>query len=728
MPCETKTLNSSEREAMFKALQDTPAADQAAAAVAAEAVGFWARVRAGLRSTRQNFETGNSINSPSFILEKHPAGLEIVRAVDDSARARAKWMQRHMLDMYGQQGWRGRKGAQIGFHEGSLEDIATGYGIENPDVASKFTAPVRKAIEAGKEKLEELIREYHQIRPNEKIGHIKDYLPHIFNPADLEAALKADIAALRASTSPTAQARLVKLEASLQRVQGGQSLLYEMIPDSIRMRFFEVRDGRGGYSFSAIKALNTYMSAMARKLYVEPAVQLGVGRMLEMPPEYRAYAREYLKDYLGIGRWKDPAGAIIQGIRELQFVRVMGFNPTSPIRNLFQHVNTIVEIGPRAWRAGVEAALTKEGHSLFEASGHITDVPQIYLGKTSLMATRWEKFVEYAGWMFNKVETGNRKTAYLGALARWFDANGKKVGFDFETALKKGAVPEAAKTFADDLVRKTQFRYGKVDLPFFMRGPVGGTIFQFQSFTLKQAELMWKWATREGATGRKKLMAYMGIGAGVATAADLINLPKLGGGNTLPQPVDLIEMFHVAQAITEQDFDKAKAALQRGTIGAWSESLVVKTGPTARFLVESSEFLARAQQHGITAKMLTDFGKRNLESVALRKVLNAMDQLDAGGNPADFVSALMGFPTGEALIRRKYLQLIERGQTKVAKQLLKNYRQARGGHLPLNYAKVAEIRREATRQRKQDGKARKLETRAARIARQFPPDIERVVM
>lgn len=728
MPCEVKTLNSVEREQMFRDLENTTAADQAAAAVAGEAVGFWSRVRAGFRNIRQNFETGNSFNSPSFIMERHPAGLELVRGIDNSARLRAKWMQRHMLELYGEQGLRGRKGAQIEFHEGSLEDIATGYGIENPEVLPKFTAPVRKAAAALKNKFEELIREYHQIRPGEKIGHIKDYMPHMFDPRDLETALKADIAALRASTSPTAAARLAKAEASLQRLLGNQSLLYEQIPDSLRMRFFETRDGRGGYSFSAIKAVNTYISAMARKLYVEPAVQRGTKLMLEMPAEYRAFAREYLKDYLGVGRFRDPAGPIIQGIRELQFVRVMGFNPTSPIRNLFQQVNTIVELGPRAWRAGIEAALTKEGQTLFNASGHITDVPQIFLGKTSLLANRWEKFVEYAGWMFNKVEIGNRKTAYLGSLAKWFEANGKKIGFDFETALKKGAIPEAAKIFADDVVRKTQFRYGKVDLPFFMRGPVGGTVFQFQSFTVKQAELMWKWATREGAAGRKKLMAYMGIGAGVATAADLINLPKLGGSNTLPQPVDLIEMFHVAQAITEKDFDKAKAALVRGTVQAWADGLTVKTGPTARFLVESSEFLARAQQHGITAKMLTDFGKRNLESVALRKVLNALDQLDAGGNTSDFVSTLIGFPTGEALIRRKYLQLIERGKTDTAKQLLKDYRQARGGHLPLNYAKVAEIRREAKRERKQDGKTRRGETRAGRIARQFPADIQRVVM
>ncbi|MCB7130260.1 MAG: hypothetical protein J3T61_12060, partial [Candidatus Brocadiales bacterium] len=111
-----------------------------------------------------------------------------------------------------------------------------------------------------------------------------------------------------------------------------------------------------------------------------------------------------------------------------------------------------------------------------------------------------------------------------------------KVGFSLETALKKGPefLPEAAKIAADDLVRKTQFRYGKIDLPLILRDPKIGTAFQFASFSIKSTELMFKWLVREGAAGKTKFFTFLSMGLGISTLAGALGFPTLGDGLASP--------------------------------------------------------------------------------------------------------------------------------------------------------------------------------------------------
>jgi hypothetical protein len=81
-----------------------------------------------------------------------------------------------------------------------------------------------------------------------------------------------------------------------------------------------------------------------------------------------------------------------------------------------------------------------------------------------------------AGFMFGAVEKGNKKHALL---TGYYESLRK--GMDEATAMARGIAK------AD----KTQFRYGRVNMPRALRGPVG-VAFQFWSYPIKQLEFLGK--------------------------------------------------------------------------------------------------------------------------------------------------------------------------------------------------------------------------------------------
>ena len=106
-----------------------------------------------------------------------------------------------------------------------------------------------------------------------------------------------------------------------------------------------------------------------------------------------------------------------------------------------------------------------------------------------------EKARAILGYMFNKVELGNRKHAFLSAYSKAIDA-----GLPEKVAVRRGV----------DTVHKTQFRYGKVGMPKALTHPVGRLAGQFWSYPIKQIELITKWAKEEPL----KLVKYLAMAEG----------------------------------------------------------------------------------------------------------------------------------------------------------------------------------------------------------------------
>lgn len=711
-PCVNVTLTTDAKRAqILEALKETPAEGEAARLVTGKLPFL-----KSIASQFKNVPTFGKLLSPSFYLEKFPGGLDMIRGIDEGYRKMYQWIRKHNEDL-----------AKTPFgkiREGTPEALAVGLILDKPEFRSKFTSEIRSAADPLKAKLEEHFREIGELLPGEKVKRVKDYFTRIFDREELELGLKQDIETLQKSDSPTAAGRLAQMRETLRKVQAGEQIIYEALPESLRMRFFESRRGREGYSFDAVKAYRTYQGALGRKLILGPISEALVPKISDLPLAYRSLAKAYLRDAFGFAeQLMDPADRVSRIVKEVQFIRTIGFNPTTAVKNLFQQLVTGAEIGFKHVGRGWQSYLTEAGRRVFDDSGHALDVPQMFLHERSTFTPMWQQAVHYAGWMFNKVETTNRAVSYLGALSRWFERNGAKAGLTFEEALERRAIPRDAKVFADDIVRKTQFRYGKVDLSLALREPVLGALFQFASFPIKIGELIWKWAAREGAAGRMKLMAFVAASSGVAALGDLMDTPTLA--DDTGAPMDLTEMVRVMGAMTEGDWAKARSALGRGVKPPF---LGLRFGPSGSLITDLSEVGRRFIEGEKTSKLIQTFGKRNLSAVPINRLIQAVEQFEAGGSPRDFIQAVAGFPTGDGIVRRQYLRLVEQGKMEVARELLAEYRKTRGGNLPLNYAKVREIRREHEKERKQAKREIKGETRSQRITRRFRGDVERVIL
>lgn len=329
---------------------------------------------------------------------------------------------------------------------------------------------------------------------------IKDYLPHIFDKETLTEAFQVEINdinnKLRTATDQGAvtgyKTRLKELETAVKTIQGGGFVRYEALPRNIRFKFFESRKGKEGYSFDAVKAYQTYLTGIARKMFDEPALKAMAVHYDKLSPDLKPYADWYIKRFAGIGK-KSKLEDFANAVASFQWIRTLGFNPRSAIVNLTQRVNTVADVGFKYSAKGEQFAFTKEGKKLFDETGIAAEVPQVlYEGG----APKWEKLRSIAGFMFNKIEMGNRRHAFLSGYLKAIDE------------LKM--TPTEAVQYGMDTVHKTQFRYGRVGMPKAMTSPMGRIGLQFSSYPIKQFELLSSWAKNEPA----KLIKFLAMAEG----------------------------------------------------------------------------------------------------------------------------------------------------------------------------------------------------------------------
>ena len=179
----------------------------------------------------------------------------------------------------------------------------------------------------------------------------------------------------------------------------------------------------------------------------------------------------------------------------------MGFwNRRSALVNLSQNLNTIIVLGPRWTVEGFSRAFTPEGNAIWEKSGWKVDAPTMYY-EQFLRHGPMTKFAYNSLYLFNKVEQGNHKVAYLGAFYKQMSSMGKGL---------KDLTPEEFKSvqdYARGVKMQTNFEYGPTGMSMASTTPAGRVIFQYMSFPVKQVRFL-------KSLGALKLMAYIAAAEG----------------------------------------------------------------------------------------------------------------------------------------------------------------------------------------------------------------------
>jgi hypothetical protein len=393
---------------------------------------------------------------------------------------------------------------------------------------------------------------------------IKDYVPHLFERKELGDFMSQQLSRVEkrlAHYKPGDKpyARLAKqreeLVKSLEKIQtGSKNILYEDLPRRVRMRFFEKRTGGKEYGVSGIKAYRTYLAAMGRKLFDEPAIREALTHYDALPNDLKPYAKWYMRDYMGMNR--SPFTGTFNAVRSLMWTKTLGFNPRSAVVNLTQRINTIADSNPLDSARGYARGYTKEGKALFEKSGLGQTVDQaLWEGAGTPAKNALEAIRHVAGLMFAKAEQGNLKHAFLTGV---------------EEAERKGLRGDALISAGIAKAQKTQFRYGKVGTPRMLRG-AGGAVFQFWSYPIKQLEFLSTIAKENP----MKLVAWWGLSEGTKEAAQEFLDTDLS--SALGIGINYAELIELLRQIPEGDLKKI--AYQFGKVAEGGGIMPYGLGP-----------------------------------------------------------------------------------------------------------------------------------------------------
>lgn len=315
---------------------------------------------------------------------------------------------------------------------------------------------------------------------------IKDYFTHIFDPEQLLADLKTELAILnrklKRATHPAVitrhKKRLKKVEESITSLEGGKLITYEGLPKNIRFKYFEPRKGKEGYSFDAVKAYEAYLHGIARKIFDEPAVRMAAELHTKLDPSLRAYNKKFVRNWMGWERHK--LDWLSGSIASFQWMRTLGVNPRSALLGTLQRINTIVEVGEKYSVKGYWFGYTAEGRRIFRKSGARREVGKMLM--EGPVPEGMEKIRAIVGFLWNRMELGNRKHAVLSGYVK---------------GRAKGMTEKEAINYGLDVNYKTQWPYGKLGMPMVFRRPGGRLIGQFSSYTIKQIELLAKWCRED---------------------------------------------------------------------------------------------------------------------------------------------------------------------------------------------------------------------------------------
>jgi len=183
---------------------------------------------------------------------------------------------------------------------------------------------------------------------------LSDYLPHLFDKAELKELFLEELNELRGKLDKTTNKsvitryknRINELETALKNMEQGKYINFRKLPKNVFFRFFNERKGAKGYSYSAMKAFEAYIHGIARKMYDEPALRKAAAMFDQVSPELRPYMKELIDYYMDYGP-RSKAEWLARQITTLEWMRTLGLNPRSALVNLTQMLNTAAWVGEK---------------------------------------------------------------------------------------------------------------------------------------------------------------------------------------------------------------------------------------------------------------------------------------------------------------------------------------------------------------------------------------------
>lgn len=273
-------------------------------------------------------------------------------------------------------------------------------------------------------------------------------------------------------------------------------LIDDQVAGSVYDPFVQERLGKMGYKENVWQALDAYVKRGTRKVNFDPALEQVSQKADLLDLETYKYIQRYVSSInmrpteidnlidnaiksspVGYKLGQRPTAAATNKFRRLIYRGSLGLNFGSAVRNLTQGVNTYAKLGEKYTALGysdMAKNFIRNGLKELKDVGVLND-NLIEDRAFSVMGKTMEKVDKGLWSLFDFAEKVNRGSAYFGAKRK---------------ALNSGLTEEKAIDFAKKVVRQTQFTFGKIDTPVALSSDVVKTLAQFQTFNLKQAELL----------------------------------------------------------------------------------------------------------------------------------------------------------------------------------------------------------------------------------------------
>jgi len=283
------------------------------------------------------------------------------------------------------------------------------------------------------------------------------------------------------------------------------------IPGSVYNPFLLERLGAEGYIKDTWRALDAYTKRATRKVNMDPGlaeikeasdklthdtqidyINNYVSKINLRPNRIDKMIDTSIKQLVGYKFGARPTAEITRSLRMMIARAKIGFSAISFAKNITQGVNTLAELSAKYTTIGY-IDLVKYGGKELEAEG-VLIAPFIEDRKYSAVKGAIEKVDKVLFVNMNASELVNRGAAYYGAKAKF--VAGKIKPHEYKKAFGKEMPKDYNPTMKDAIdygkfvAAKTQFKFGALDTPVAMNSDLMKLIFQFQTFSLKQAEFI----------------------------------------------------------------------------------------------------------------------------------------------------------------------------------------------------------------------------------------------